>query len=240
MSLKKKEDFWIPYADLMTVLMAIFLFIAIAFVTNIQIQNKSRDSQIEEYLKSKKDIYNDLNTIFKNDFKKWNLELDKDLSIRFSDPNFLFKSKESELPTQFKVILNDFFPKFLTVINNKKYRNKIQEVRIEGHTDDLPVEKNTIDPYIDNMTLSQERAKNVLLYFRHSKCYKNLSLNDQKFLSFILTANGLSYGRALDNNKKFTYISGQKINKPFSRRVEFKIVTSSDQIIKDLANQMNL
>jgi flagellar motor protein MotB len=238
MSLKKKEDFWIPYADLMTLLMAIFLFIAIAFMAEIQRQNKSKDKIIEDYQKSKKAIYDDLNTIFKNDFKRWNLELDKDLAIRFSDPKILFKSKETELPQKFKIILNDFFPKFLTVINNKKYRNKIQEVRIEGHTDDLPVYKNTSDPYIDNMTLSQARARNVLSYFRQSQKYKDLPLEDRKFLSFILTANGLSYGRTLDESKYFSYQTGKAINRDFSRRVEFKIITSSEQIIKNLAEQL--
>ncbi len=238
MNLKKKEDFWIPYADLMTVLMAIFLFIAIAFMAKIQIQNKSKNRIIEDYQKSKTDIYNDLNTIFKNDFKRWNLELDKDLSIRFSDPRILFQSKQAALPLKFELILNDFFPKFLKVINNKKYRDKIQEVRIEGHTDDLPIVKNTIDPYIDNMTLSQQRARNVLFHFRRRPEYLRLSLEDRKFLSFVLTANGLSYGRTLDNTKRFSYQTGMPINRDFSRRVEFRIVTSTEQIIKDLASQL--
>jgi outer membrane protein OmpA-like peptidoglycan-associated protein len=238
MSFKKKEDFWIPYADLMTVLMAIFLFIAIAFMAEIQRQNKSKNKLIEDYQKSKKDIYDDLNTIFKNDFKRWNLELDKDLSIRFSDPKILFASQQEELPNKFKLILNDFFPKFLKVINNKKYRGKIQEVRIEGHTDDLPIVRNTVDPYIDNMTLSQTRARNVLFHFRRRPEYLRLSLEDRKYLSFVLTANGLSYGRTLDKNKKFSYQTSKTINRDFSRRVEFKIVTSSEQIIKDLASQI--
>ncbi|MFD3393063.1 hypothetical protein U0R10_00375 [Aquirufa sp. OSTEICH-129V] len=238
MRLKKKEDFWIPYADLMTVLMAIFLFIAIAFMAKIQIQNKSKNKIIEDYEKSKKDIYNDLNTIFKNDFKRWNLELDKDLSIRFSDPKILFESEQAVLPAKFKLILNDFFPKFLIVINNKKYRDKIQEVRIEGHTDDLPIVRNTIDPYIDNMTLSQARARNVLFHFRRRPEYLRLPLEDRKYLSFVLTANGLSYGRTLDNKKQFSYQTKRSINRDFSRRVEFKIVTSSEQIIKDLASQL--
>lgn len=234
----KKEDFWIPYADLMTVLMAFFLFIAIAFMAKIQNQNSTKNKIIEDYKTSKENIYKDLNTIFKNDFKRWNLELDKDLSIRFTDPKILFDSRKSDLKPEFKNILNQFFPKFLKVINDPKYREKIQEVRIEGHTDDIPLESNSIDPYIDNMTLSQDRARNVLFYFRQSISYKTLPLTDRKFLSFILTANGLSYGRTLDKNKKLSFITKQPINRPYSRRVEFKIVTSSERIIRDLINQI--
>jgi len=65
-----------------------------------------------------------------------------------------------------------------------------------------------------------------------------LPLTDRKFLSFILTANGLSYGRTLDKNKKLSFITKQPINRPYSRRVEFKIVTSSERIISDLINQI--
>ena len=46
---KSKENFWIPYADLMTVLMVIFLFISLAYMGLVEYQKKQQDKIFEEY-----------------------------------------------------------------------------------------------------------------------------------------------------------------------------------------------
>ena len=47
--MSKKESFWIPYADLMTVLMVIFLFISLSYMGLVQFQKKQQDKIFEEY-----------------------------------------------------------------------------------------------------------------------------------------------------------------------------------------------
>lgn len=236
--MSKKESFWIPYADLMTVLMVIFLFISLSYMGLVQFQKKQQDKIFEEYKKTKENLYNELRETFKNDFQKWNLELDKDLSIKFTNPNVLFQSGKSDITPVFQQILSEFFPKYLSVITQEKYKEKISEIRIEGHTDDMPIHR-TNDPYIDNVKLSQDRSRNVLQFLRSLQSYKNLPTEKVKLLQFWLTANGLSYGRTLDINKELVYISQKTIDREKSRRVEFRIVTSSEILVEQVIEKLN-
>jgi outer membrane protein OmpA-like peptidoglycan-associated protein len=236
--MSKKESFWIAYADLMTVLMVIFLFISLSYMGLVQYQKKQQDKIFEEYKQTKENLYNELRETFENDFQKWNLELDKDLSIKFTNPNVLFQSGKSDITPVFQQILSQFFPKYLSVIMQDKYKDKIAEIRIEGHTDDVPIRK-TNDPYIDNVQLSQDRSRNVLAFLRGLPPYQNLPTEKEQLLQFWLTANGLSYGRTLDGNKKLTFISKKPIDKEKSRRVEFRIVTTSETIVEQVIQQLN-
>jgi len=236
--MSKKESFWIPYADLMTVLMVIFLFISLSYMGLVQFQKKQQDKIFEEYKQTRENLYNELRETFKNDFQKWNLELDKDLSIKFTNPNVLFQSGKSDITPVFQQILSEFFPKYLNVITQDKYKEKIAEIRIEGHTDDVPIHR-TNDPYIDNVQLSQDRSSNVLQFLRGLPSYQNLPAEKEHLLQFWLTANGLSYGRTLDSNKELTYISKKPIDKEKSRRVEFRIVTTSEILVEQVIEQLN-
>lgn len=235
---KKKENFWIPYADLMTVLMVIFLFISLAYMGLVQYQKKQQDKIFEEYKQTKESLYNELKETFKNDFRKWNLELDKDLSIKFTNPNVLFESGSSDITPVFQTILSDFFPKYLNVIMQPKYIDKIAEIRIEGHTDDVPIHKSN-DPYIDNVELSQNRSRNVLKYLRGLDYYRGLPSEKDQLLQFWLTANGLSYGRTLDDQKRLTYLSKRRVDREKSRRVEFRIITTSELLVEKVLNQIS-
>lgn len=233
----KKDNFWIPYADLMTVLMVVFLFISIAYMGLLQIDKNKKEKIFKDYKETKENLYNDLNAEFRNDFKKWNLELDKDLSIKFTNPKVLFDDGKSDIKPEFQEILTSFFPKYLSIVLQNKYKNKIAEIRIEGHTNNIPIHE-TDDPYIDNIKLSQDRSRNVLQFLRKLPYYKNLSLEKEQVLQFWITANGLSYGRTLDNNNKLTYISKNKIDIQKSRRVEFRIVTTSEILVDEVLKQM--
>jgi outer membrane protein OmpA-like peptidoglycan-associated protein len=233
----KKDNFWIPYADLMTVLMVVFLFISIAYMGLLQIDKNKKEKIFKDYKETKENLYKDLNAEFRNDFKKWNLELDKDLSIKFTNPKVLFDDGKSDIKPEFQKILISFFPKYLSIVLQNKYKDKIAEIRIEGHTNNIPIHE-TDDPYIDNIKLSQDRSRNVLQFLRKLPYYKNLSQDKEQVLQFWITANGLSYGRTLDNNNKLTYISKNKIDIQKSRRVEFKIVTTSEILVDEVLKQM--
>jgi outer membrane protein OmpA-like peptidoglycan-associated protein len=226
----KKENHWIPLADLMTVLMVIFLFISISFMAQVKKEQQKRDKIFQEYKKTKLLLFKELNSAFKDDFKKWNLKLDQDLSMKFTNPQVLFGEGSSDINLRFQNILTAFIPKYLSVVLNEKYKDKIAEIRIEGHTDTKPI-KRTSDPYIDNMILSQDRARNVLAFLRIQNSFINLRPKDKLRLQYLLTANGLSYGRTVDKEYKISFESKQPIDNSKSRRVEFRIVTTSDATI---------
>lgn len=238
MSGTKRESHWIPLADLMTVLMVIFLFMSISYMALVEKKQNEQNQIFKDYEESKVTLYNELNEAFKNDFTKWNLKLDNDLSIKFTNPQVLFQTGKSDITPYFQSILTDFIPKYLSVVLQKKYKDKIAEIRIEGHTDTKPIRLSG-DPYIDNMKLSQDRGRNVLAFLRSQNCFINLQAIEKERLQYWLTANGLSYGRTVDKDYKISYDSKQPIDNDKSRRVEFRIVTTSEAIINEALKNIN-
>jgi outer membrane protein OmpA-like peptidoglycan-associated protein len=236
--MSKKDSFWIPYADLMTVLMVIFLFISLAYMGLVQFQKKEQDKIFEEYKQTKENLLKELQQTFEQDKKRWNLELDNDLSIKFTNPQVLFDEGKWDITPTFKSILQEFLPKYLSVVMQDKYIDKIAEIRIEGHTNTKPINK-TNDPYIDNMELSQNRARNVLSFLRQQDCFVQLETSKKDRLQYWFTANGLSFGRTIDTNSKLTFNSKTEIDPNKSRRVEFRIVTTSEILVEKVIEQLN-
>ena len=238
MSGTKKESHWIPLADLMTVLMVIFLFMSISYMALVEKRQKEQNQIFKDYEESKVELYEELNQAFRDDFAKWDLKLDNDLSIKFTNPQVLFGTGSSDITSHFQTILTEFLPKYLAVVLQEKYKDKIAEIRIEGHTDTKPIGLSS-DPYIDNMKLSQDRGRNVLAFLRTQNCFVNLHLKEKERLQYWLTANGLSYGRAVDKNYKISFDSKLPIDNDKSRRVEFRIVTTSEAIINKALKNIN-
>jgi flagellar motor protein MotB len=236
--MSKKESFWIPYADLMTVLMVIFLFISIAYMGLIENKQKDKDEIFKDYKQTKKTIYKELDSTFKMDFKSWNVTIDSnDLSIKFNNPQVLFAQGSDVVNSEFQKILTIFFPKYISIVLKEKYIDKISEIRIEGHTDTKPTGETT-DAYIDNIILSQKRSMQVLKFLRQLNTFTNLDEKKKQQLQYWITANGLSYGRTLDDNNKLTYFSKNRVNENYSRRVEFRIVTTSEKVVDEILDQL--
>jgi outer membrane protein OmpA-like peptidoglycan-associated protein len=232
------EGNWISFSDIMTGLMVIFMFIAISYIVEVQKKQQERDLIFEEFKATKEMLYAELEKEFRDDFREWKVELDKDLSIKFANPEVLFESGKSEIRPNFEQILNEFLPRYFSILLQSKYEKKIAEIRIEGHTDVVPATQFDADPYIGNVKLSQLRSAEVLKYFRQMPYYEQLSDSTEQKLQFWITANGLSYGRTLDSEKQLTAITGKSINNEFSRRVEFRIITTSESLIERVLKEI--
>jgi outer membrane protein OmpA-like peptidoglycan-associated protein len=225
-SRSESEEHWISISDVMSGLMMMFMFIAISYMINVQKEKEQIEEIAETYIVLKEDIYRDLAKEFDEDLIKWNAEIDpQTLSVRFKEPDVFFAPGKSELKLQFEVILTEFFPRYIKILHNEKYRDEIEEVRIEGHTSSAWYKlTGTLQAYYNNMELSQDRTRSVLEY-----C---LTLNDaqiyQTWLIENLTANGLSYSHRI-------MIDGKEDYKK-SRRVEFKIRTKAEKRIEQILN----
>lgn len=230
--MSKKESHWIPLADLMTVLMVIFLFMSISYMALVEKRQKEQNKIFKDYEEAKVGLYKELDSTFQKDFEKWSLKLDEDLSIKFTNPQVLFSTGSSDITPYFQTALSDFLPKYLNVVLQDKYKDKIAEIRIEGHTDTKPIGL-TEDPYIDNMKLSQDRARNVMVFLRNQKFFIDLKPEENARLQYWLTSNGLSYGRTVDNDYNLSFKSKKATDNDKSRRVEFRIVTTSEAIINE-------
>jgi outer membrane protein OmpA-like peptidoglycan-associated protein len=217
-------EHWLSVSDMMSGLMVIFLFIAITYMMQV---SEDRNQLVEiavTYEKTKTAIYDQLQIEFKDDLKKWNAEIDKQsLAFRFQEPDILFNVGDADVKDKFKVILDDFFPRYIKVL--KQYQLDIEEIRIEGHTSSEWSKNSVADDktYFLNMALSQNRTRATLEY-----CLMLPQIaSDRSWIKQILTANGLSSSKPI-------LVNGVE-DTVHSRRVEFKVKTNSEtQIFKIL------
>lgn len=215
----ENDDFWPSISDLMSGLMIIFLFIAISFMSQVQKEKSVLTDLAEEYKEIKIAIYDELSKEFEADLDNWNAYIDqKTLSIKFKEPDIFFKQGSSELNYKFIEILNDFFPRYIAILNSEKFKNEIEEVRIEGHTStEWTKNSSPMESYFKNMELSQNRTRSTLQYVMTLSSMRK----HEQFMIEKVTANGLSYSKRVINYG----IEDKKM----SRRVEFRIRTKAEQ-----------
>ncbi len=223
-----ENPFSLSIGDLMAGIL--FIFVLLLASTMLEIQTKAEaDAEITSmYNNIKTNIYFDIAKEFRDDLASWNAVIDStELAVRFSTNEKLsskvsyFESGSPRPSDTFKQILDDFFPRFLQVVTNPKYRDSIEEIRIEGHTD-------SDGEYLFNIKLSQDRAREVLDY-----CLKIADSNPElktaaDWAKFKITANGLSYSHPILN------ADGSE-NKGLSRRVEFKVRTNAEKQLEEIA-----
>lgn len=225
---KDQEEHWVAVSDLMAGLMMVFMLISVVFMVNVETErDKIRDVAIL-YDQLRTQLYRDLNEEFATDMPRWGAELDEDLAFRFNNTDVLFDKGEAELKPEFQAILDDFFPRYIRIITQTKYRDDILEVRIEGHTSSGWFGARSDDEaYIYNMNLSQQRTRSTLAYV--------LGLpdvhQDKPWLKQHLTANGLSSAKVVRN------ALGEEEGGA-SRRVEFRVRTDAEGRIATILDKV--
>ena len=226
---KDGHNIWSSVSDLMSGLMIVFLFTSVIFMskvidenTNIKRQQETVENIVTTYEESKENIYEDLYNEFEADMNSWHMEIDEDGTIRFKEPEVFFLSGESQLQNQFKDILNSFFPRYIDVIYTN-YKDKVTEIRIEGHTSsEWEDGVDTKTSYFKNMELSQDRTRNVLEYVMNMESLSKY----EDWLIDNITANGMSYSQRIYKNNVE--------DKEASRRVEFRVITNSEETIDEI------
>lgn len=217
----EENAFALSTGDLMAGLL--FIFILLLMGTLLQVQEKAEQDEaiVNRYDRTKTQLYIDLQDEFKDDLATWRASIDSTLCIRFQEPSMLFDEGEAILKPNFQEILNDFFPRYIAVLSRPEYRDNIEEIRIEGHT-------NSNGGYYSNMELSQDRTRAVLQY-----CFSLMSDKQIIWLKKLVTANGLSSSQLiLDKNGKE--------DKNLSRRVEFRVRTNAEKQLEDIANKRRM
>ena len=223
--MKTSDNEWMSISDMMSGLMLIFMFIAISFMMQIKEDKDKIEDIAKTYYKDKEKLNRALNNEFKEDLEKWKAEISSDNIISFNSPTVLFNTGKSFIKRDFKMILDDFFPRYIKVLSSLEYKNEIDEIRIEGHTSNTWSKGISSDLiYLKNMKLSQNRANNVLAY-----CYsiKNQIVEkNKKWLEKHFRANGMAFSKLkyLDKSKNII-----DLNK--SRRVDFRVQMKTEEKI---------
>lgn len=190
------------FTDLMTSLAVIFILLLC--ITNNEARQQSINMRNIILLKLKKEL---------NVFTQRGLKIKQDpkdpLALLIIVPKGLldFKVDQSEIPPKGKDFLALFIPKLANVVCDKKFRDDINSIVVEGHTDSTGT-----DQY--NWELSQKRSMAVVDESLNILDSKNPHLRDD-FVEFI-SASGRGRTDLIKN-------SNGTENRGLSRRVIFKI-----------------
>jgi outer membrane protein OmpA-like peptidoglycan-associated protein len=206
---------------MMAGLMMIFMFIAVVFMITMERENKAMRDIALTYERSKSSLRTQLESEFKNDLEGWGAEILEDGTIRFKEPDVLFARSSASIKPEFLAILNDFFPRYVTVLSSDQFRDEIEELRIEGHTSSIWRRNSTPEEaYLANARLSQARSLSVLDYV-----YQLPSVEiERDWLTTVIRANGVSFARRLFDKHGVEDLAR-------SRRVEFRVVTKAEEKI---------
>lgn len=220
-------DRWISISDMMSGLMMVFLFIAISYMINV-VKEKDKIKEIAvTYNRLQGELYHDLDSAFKDKLQEWGADIDRQtLAITFNSPEVLFETDSYVIRPKFKIILDEFFPKYIQILSSDKYKDDIEEIRIEGHTSSEAKGFSIDQAYYYNMRLSQDRTRSVLEYVL------GLSLQylDKDWVRKNLTANGLA------SSKLITNAEGEE-DRGKSRRVEFRVRTNAEKRIVKIISE---
>ncbi len=115
---------------------------------------------------------------------------------------------------------------YLDILTNNKYKKQIKEIRVEGHTSSIWKNATREQSYINNMSLSQNRAKSVLAYSYNITS----ATNNKAFLENVFRANGMSFSKLIKEN-------GEE-NIQASQRVEFRVITKAEEKIYEIINKL--
>ena len=236
--LTDENPFSLSLGDLMAGLLLIFILL-LSFLMLDLMEKEKRDDKIQQillkiftdYVDLRGNLYLALEIEFEKDLPRWNAVLDNEtLSVRFREPEVLFDQGKADVKSDFKKMLNDFFPRYIRILKQSEYIDAIAEVRIEGHTSsEWSEEVSHEKAYILNMELSQDRTRRVLQYVLQIPAIRG----NRDWLQQYLTANGLS------SSKLIRHPNGTQNNEE-SRRVEFRVRTNAEKQLEKIRQLENM
>lgn len=218
---ESRQEHWVSMSDLMAGLMMVFMLIAVTYLRLIHFERQDVKEIAYAHQESHKAILASLRSAFpESSLQRMHAQINDDLSIEFQAAEFSFDRGSSLVPLAFRDVLLEFFPAYMTVIN--QHQNNVQEVRIEGHTSSEwgEGELGADESYFRNMELSQGRTRDVLRV-----CYEMPDVHSYRdWIKGRFVAVG--YSSAKLKLDAFGFEDPTR-----SRRVTFRIITDAEMRI---------
>ena len=108
---------WMPVSDLMAALMMVFLLISVSMMRQTLIERERIREIAVSYQQTQIDIHDALRDEFEDDLARWEATLDADtLELTFRSPDVLFPEGKERLTARYRMILADFFPRYMDVL----------------------------------------------------------------------------------------------------------------------------
>ncbi|HWB83414.1 MAG TPA: OmpA family protein [Bryobacteraceae bacterium] len=205
------------FTDLMTSLMVIFILLLLVFLNNKAAVNENVTNSLLKDLKVQ---------LQQGKFQQENIRLDqKDrytIVMEIPDQLMTFKTNEYELKPEGEAFLASHASLLAGILCSDKYRNSIENIIVEGHTDSAPYRGATPEQSQQlNLKLSQDRSMEVV---KKTLLYLNGMPRQRACLLQKLSATGRGEQDLKSTAEK-------------SRRVVFKIRVNSS-LGSELANEL--
>lgn len=185
-------------------------------------QMASQQAQLDKIIGVKSNLISALKDEF--DGSDLSVSVDSQTGAITFDASVLFDKGKYEIKDEGKKFLDQFLPRYFSVLLKNDFHQYISEVIIEGHTD-------TTADYLYNLELSQQRALSVAKYCLDEKS-SSVSKDQIEQLQKIMTANGRSFSNPV-------YDPDGTIDMDASRRVEFKFRLKDEEMVEEMAQILN-
>ena len=185
-------------------------------------QMASQQAQLDKIIGVKSNLISALKDEF--DGSDLSVSVDSQTGAITFDASVLFDKGKYEIKDEGKKFLDQFLPRYFSVLLKNDFHQYISEVIIEGHTD-------TTADYLYNLELSQQRALSVAKYCLDEKS-SSVSKDQIEQLQKIMTANGRSFSNPV-------YNPDGTIDMDASRRVEFKFRLKDEEMVEEMAQILN-
>ncbi len=197
---------WMSIADLMAALMIVFMLVALLFLYELEQEGNRYAEDLNKALHDELGGYLD----------RWQAEITDENIIRFNVP---FLPGSDEIPLLFAQHLSEFFPRYIALLSQDRFKREIEEIRVEGHTSqDWGASTDPLEIYLRNIDLSQRRASEVLGYC-FTLPHPDIKGN-REWLQSHLRANGMAFAQPIMQESNPVVEDKNR-----SRRVEFKVAT---------------
>lgn len=236
-----EEEKWISYADLLSAVLLIFALFIILILLNqkfddpepddlIVVAQEQRIAELEQTVAAtrkgiedtvavKTELVQELTEEFQDSAQ--GLEVDPLTGAIRLPGSVLFGTDSSVVTPAGRAYLEKFIPQYIAILMADPFRENIEQVIVEGHTDQD-------GDYLYNLELSQSRAFSVVETIL-SDTFPSVSHREQ--LQTIITANGRSFAIPIVN-------SDGSANPEESRRVEFKFRMKDGKLLEQLQKIM--
>lgn len=246
----EETTYWLSYSDMMAALLLTFVLIISFTMLQAKKQYEQKEQELitqqqlvaeqqeiveeqqavmeeqQERLDKLVGVRSEIVEALKEEFDDTDLKVSVDPqtgSITF-DSSVLFDFNQYTLKESGKDFLEEFLPRYLSVLLNSEYSDYVSEIIIEGHTD-------THGEYLMNLELSQKRALTVASF-----CLDEdggiLPADEVLELRSIVTANGRSFSNPI-------YNPDGTVNMDASRRVEFKFRLKDEDMVDEMMEILN-
>tara|TARA_Y100001960_G_C14768285_1_gene878310 strand:+ start:871 stop:1662 length:792 start_codon:yes stop_codon:yes gene_type:complete len=216
---------WISISDLMAGLLIIFILTLTYFILSYTEKTdyiSKNQSLKEKVLKDIKEQMESKGFNVKLDEKQWVLRLDLPL----------FKSCGVKLNYEGKRTIEALGQVMYGEFIKNEYKNSIETVFIEGHTDDAPIGKSGNCKYTSNWELSAQRAINTWVGMKdHEPRLKRLKNNKKEKL---FSVSGYGESRPINKN---TNPSQRALNRRIDVRIAMNPPFKEHRIVSTIKNK---